>query len=189
MYTVFTILTLIVFAWFIFSMIKPAKAAPFLKKPTRLKTFGIFFLAVILCGTGLQAFEPAEVTVERAQQQQAIQEQQKVQQEKDKQEKAKKDAASAAKKAEADKPKLELIEQGTESGSLGGYVTGTVKNNTDKKYGYAQVEINLYDSAGAQIGSTLANTNNLEAKGTWKFKAPVLHEGVATYKIMGITGY
>lgn len=71
-------------------------------------------------------------------------------------------------------------------------IEGTIKNNTDKQYSYVQVTFNLYDSDGAQIGTALANINNLEAKGIWKFKAlGSLGNGksVANYKLMEITGW
>ena len=68
-------------------------------------------------------------------------------------------------------------------------VTGAIVNKTDKEYGYLQVEINLYDNSGAQIGSTLANVNNLEAKGTWKFEAYTLKDGVKTVKVKDVTGF
>lgn len=69
------------------------------------------------------------------------------------------------------------------------YVVGKVKNNSDKQYTYVQVEINLYDSNDNQIGSTLANVNNLEPGGTWKFEAPIFEEKAIKYKIKGITGF
>ena len=68
-------------------------------------------------------------------------------------------------------------------------ITGSIVNKTDKEYGYLQVEINLYDASGAQIGSTLANVNNLEAKGTWKFDTMTLKEGVKTVKVKDVTGF
>ena len=46
-----------------------------------------------------------------------------------------------------------------------------------------------YDDAGNQLGSTLANCNNLEAGGTWKFEAPVLYDSSAQYKIKDVTGF
>lgn len=48
------------------------------------------------------------------------------------------------------------------------------------------------DVDGAQIGTALANINNLEANGLWKFKAiGSLGDGksVASYKLMEITGF
>lgn len=71
-------------------------------------------------------------------------------------------------------------------------VEGSIKNNTNKQYSYVQVTFNLYDADGAQIGSALANINNLEANGLWKFKAiGSFGEGetVASYKLMEITGF
>lgn len=85
-------------------------------------------------------------------------------------------------------PDLEIIEHSTENDSFSTYIVGTVKNNTGKEYTYVQVEINLYDANGAQVGSTLANANNLEPNGSWKFKAVTLEE-FSTYKIKDVTGY
>lgn len=69
------------------------------------------------------------------------------------------------------------------------YVTGTITNNTNKEYSYVQVTFNLYDSSGAQIGTALANINNLEAGGTWKFSAIGGTEKAASYKLAEITGW
>ena len=66
---------------------------------------------------------------------------------------------------------------------------GTVKNNTKKQYKYVQVEINLYDKDGNQVGSTMSNVNNLEPGATWKFKAPVFEEKAASFKIKEVTGF
>ena len=68
----------------------------------------------------------------------------------------------------------------------------SIQNNTNKQYSYVQVTFNLYDADGAQIGTALANINNLEANGLWKFKAiGSLGDGksVASYKLMEITGF
>ena len=72
------------------------------------------------------------------------------------------------------------------------YIEGTIVNNTDKEYSYVQVEFNLYDADGAQIGTSLDNINNLEANGTWKFKAIGAfadEKSVASYKLIDITGF
>ena len=87
---------------------------------------------------------------------------------------------------------LQLIESHTEPSEYGTYkyVVGTIKNNNAAKtYGYVQVTINLYDKSGAQVGSTLANINNLEPGGVWKFKAPMLQQDATSYKIKEITGF
>ena len=69
------------------------------------------------------------------------------------------------------------------------YVSGTILNKGNKTFGYAQVEINVYDAAGAQVGSTLANVNNLEPGRPWKFKAVILEDSAVRYEIKGVTGF
>lgn len=70
------------------------------------------------------------------------------------------------------------------------YIQGEIKNNTEKTYSYVQVTFNLYDASGAQIGTAMDNINNLEAKGTWKYKAlAYVTEDVASYKFVEITGW
>lgn len=86
-------------------------------------------------------------------------------------------------------PDLELLESKSENDGYGSYVVGTIKNNTSKKYKYVQVEINLYDSSNVQVGSTLANVNNLEPYGTWKFKAVIFQNNTDHFKIKEITGF
>ena len=93
------------------------------------------------------------------------------------------------KPAEQKKPDLEVIESKFEKDTFGGYIVGTVKNNTKKQYKYVQVEINLYDKDGNQVGSTMSNVNNLEPGATWKFKAPVIEEQAASFKIKEVTGF
>ena len=68
-------------------------------------------------------------------------------------------------------------------------ICGSVKNNTNRNIGYAQVEINLYDKNENIIGSTADNINNLEANSIWKFKAPIIEDNVTTYKIKNVIGY
>lgn len=88
------------------------------------------------------------------------------------------------------KPDLEIISTSNESDTYCWYVTGTVKNNSSSKtYSYVQVEVNLYDKSDAQVGSTLANTNNLEPGGLWKFKAIVTEDSARKYKVKGVTGW
>lgn len=98
--------------------------------------------------------------------------------------------SSGALVGESKNKDLELLEHTSEIGEFGNlFITGTVKNNTKKQYTYVQVEINLYDDDDAQVGSTMANTNNLEPGGKWKFKAVVIEENVKSYKIKDITGF
>lgn len=99
-------------------------------------------------------------------------------------------AGKPAPPPETSRPDLEVVEDHPATGEFGSrVVAGTIRNNTSRQYSYVQVEINLYDDAGNQLGSTLANCNNLEAGGTWKFEAPVLYDSSAQYKIKDVTGF
>lgn len=72
------------------------------------------------------------------------------------------------------------------------YIEGKIKNNTNKTYSYAQVTFNLYDKDGVQLGTAMANINNFEANGTWKFKAISLtseNSKVKSFKLAEITGF
>ena len=70
-------------------------------------------------------------------------------------------------------------------------ITGTLTNNTDQKKSYIQVEYTLYDADGNQIGTALANTNNLKAGGTWKFEATgtVSPDKVANWERSDVSGF
>lgn len=76
-----------------------------------------------------------------------------------------------------------------DSAKMGYYIEGVIKNNTDKDKTYVQVTYNLYDKDGNQLGTALANVNNLKAGGTWKFKAMGMADGITKYELAEITGY
>jgi hypothetical protein len=85
---------------------------------------------------------------------------------------------------------LELIDYKIIKGEWGNKtISGTVKNKSSNEYGYAQIEFNLYDKDGNQIGSSMDNINNLEPNGSWKFNAIIMEDGVKDIKFKGITGY
>lgn len=69
------------------------------------------------------------------------------------------------------------------------YIEGIVQNKGTKKANYAQITFTLYDAQNNQVGTTLANTNNLEPNGTWKFKTMMIDGEVASAKISGITSW
>lgn len=71
------------------------------------------------------------------------------------------------------------------------YITGTLTNNTEDEKSYIQVSYNLYDADGAQIGTALANTNNLKAGGAWKFEAvgTVEPAKVASWELADVSGF
>jgi hypothetical protein len=87
------------------------------------------------------------------------------------------------------RPNLELLDTSTRSDTYMWYITGRVRNNTDRKYGYVQITFNLYDDAGSQVGSTMANVNNLEPGGIWAFEALVLEQRAKRYKVSDLTGF
>lgn len=88
------------------------------------------------------------------------------------------------------KENLELIGYEISTDEFGSnMIVGTVKNNSGKQYSYAQIEFNLYDSDGNQIGSTFDNINNLEPNKVWKFSAVILEENFSEVKFKGITAF
>ncbi len=85
---------------------------------------------------------------------------------------------------------LELLEHSFVDGEYYSYISGRIKNNSDNDYGYVQVQINLYDSEGTLLDSTLDNINNLRSGETWAFEAIVISpENVDSYRIESISGF
>ena len=68
-------------------------------------------------------------------------------------------------------------------------IVGKLKNTTGRAYTYVQIEFNLYDGAGNTVGSTLANINNLDPDGTWRFEVPVLRAGATKARVKNITSF
>ncbi|OUN85628.1 FxLYD domain-containing protein [[Collinsella] massiliensis] len=71
------------------------------------------------------------------------------------------------------------------------FIDGTLTNNTEDEVSYIQVEYNLYDADGAQVGTALANTNNLQPGGVWKFEAygTASPDEVASYELIDVMGF
>lgn len=67
-------------------------------------------------------------------------------------------------------------------------IVGKVKNNTDEESSYVQITFNLYDESEALVGTAMANVNNLEAGGIWKFEAICMEE-FKTAKFKEITNF
>lgn len=89
--------------------------------------------------------------------------------------------------------KYSLVEDyiSPESNDFSTYIEGKITNNTDKELSYIQVTYSIYDAEGNTIGTCIDNENNIDAHGTWKFKAICL-EGVSDiskYELKGITGW
>ena len=100
-------------------------------------------------------------------------------------------AAPEEQPAEEQEPYTVTDEQLDSSNPYGVFISGTLTNNTDNEVSYIQVEYNLYDADGAQVGTALANTNNLQPGGTWKFEAvgTASPDEVATFELIDVTGF
>lgn len=72
---------------------------------------------------------------------------------------------------------------------LGRSITGTVVNTTEKSFTYVEVDFNLYDAAGNQVGDTMTNVQNLEPHGSWNFEARILEEKTASYRLTKVTAH
>ena len=70
-----------------------------------------------------------------------------------------------------DKFKYEITKQGPDSANFAYYIEGTVTNQTNKNYSYVQIEFVCYDKDNSNLGTAMANMNNLGANEKWKFKA------------------
>ncbi len=93
--------------------------------------------------------------------------------------------------AEEKAPYTVSEEQLDGSNQFATYITGKLTNNTDDAVSYIQVEYNLYDAEGAQVGTALANTNNLQPGGVWKFEAigTASPDEVASFELIDVTGF
>ena len=68
-------------------------------------------------------------------------------------------------------------------------VEGVVINHTKKRLDYASINYPLFDSSGAQVGSALANINQLEVGAHWKFQAPVFESAATKFGTPALTGF
>ena len=71
-------------------------------------------------------------------------------------------------------------------------IKGHAKNNTNKDYSYASVEFSVYDSSGNNLGTALANINNLSSGDSWSFEATLLSfpsTRPTTFKLIEITAW
>lgn len=84
---------------------------------------------------------------------------------------------------------LEIVDAAFRRGEYATQVVGTIVNHGSRTYAYAQVTFRLYDEDGNQVGSTLANINNLDGNGSWKFAAPVLNSAATRALIGDVTTF
>lgn len=67
-------------------------------------------------------------------------------------------------------------------------VDGSIINNSGKDLTYVQITFALYDSDGAQIGTAVANINNLTKDSVWKFSAvPLTMDSFETFELADIS--
>lgn len=67
------------------------------------------------------------------------------------------------------------------------YATGTVKNESDlQRYG-VRVELDLFDTGGAKVGTATDYTASIEPRATWRFRALVVERKAASAKLAKIT--
>lgn len=86
---------------------------------------------------------------------------------------------------------LEIINKSLIRDGMFLYIVGTVKNHSEKPYSRVEITFNLYDRAKNQTGTAMDAIQNLEAKGTWKYKAMVTVQDsdLADYKAMRLAGW
>ena len=71
-------------------------------------------------------------------------------------------------------------------------IEGTAKNTSSRNYSYVQIEFVVYDVNGNNLGTALANINNLGSGDTWSFEAMLLSfpsTRPGSYKLVEITAY
>ena len=71
-------------------------------------------------------------------------------------------------------------------------ITGVAKNISGQDLSYASVEFSVYDVSGNNLGTALANINNLMKGDTWRFEATLLSfpsVRPSTYKLADLTAY
>lgn len=71
-------------------------------------------------------------------------------------------------------------------------ITGIAKNVSGRSLSYASVEFSVYDNFGNNLGTALANINNLSNGDTWRFEAHLLDypsTKPASYRIADITAW
>ncbi|RJP75791.1 MAG: hypothetical protein C4524_11360 [Candidatus Zixiibacteriota bacterium] len=67
------------------------------------------------------------------------------------------------------------------------FIVGEVVNTAPYAFRYVQIQFSLFDEDGAQVGTAWDNINNLEAGGTWRFRATVHDQRAYRAKFVGIT--
>ena len=69
------------------------------------------------------------------------------------------------------------------------FVTGVIANTTGRRLRYLEVTFPLFDAAGKQVGTAIANENNVAPGARWQFRALVSKNGVTEMGAPEIRSY
>lgn len=82
-----------------------------------------------------------------------------------------------------------LTDIGVTEGEYGNLsLTGTATNTTDTELSYVQISVAFLDETEAQIGTSMANTNNLAPGQRWKWEAMLMDMNTSAVDSASITG-
>ncbi|MBC8138808.1 MAG: hypothetical protein H8F28_23260 [Fibrella sp.] len=73
------------------------------------------------------------------------------------------------------------------STTTGFEITGSIKNKTTEELPYLQIRLAILDKNGEQIDTAIANTSPVAPNAVWKFKAPVVNDKAATFKVIDVS--
>lgn len=93
--------------------------------------------------------------------------------------------------AASSESKYSITDEQLTGDSYSAHITGTFTNTSGQDLSYVEVDYNLFDAEGAQIGTAFTNTTNLADGATWKFDA-YCTEGlsdIATFKLVDVTAH
>ena len=71
-------------------------------------------------------------------------------------------------------------------------ITGVAENTSGQNLSYASVEFSVYDSSGNNLGTAMANINNLGKGDTWRFEATLFSfpsTRPTSFKLVEITAF
>lgn len=152
---------------------KSAKICPHCgakKKPGALRViFGLFFLfvGIILLAAAIATMSPSPKSPSGENPIQALS-----------------NTVSKSLLEEVDPPQIAVDQFGLRS------ISGSMKNISGTTLSYAQIIFALFDSQGAQVGTAVANINNLVADAVWKYSAtPLTTEPFASFQLSEINAF
>lgn len=85
--------------------------------------------------------------------------------------------------------KVQIIESTLKTIDGDAHIVGSVKNISNEKFTYFQIEFDLFDKDGVKIGYSNANVKNFEPGTTWDFDATCYNNKVTSFKTIDVTGY